>query len=163
MRFVHSMSFTCNEGRGMCMVSIPWTLSSTWSFPEALLPSPGFSVHMGKTPPYSLQISQCRKHHLLFIKALLIESQVSFFFTWRNGSADGGGGEAGEYSINSITEVLREEHMSIRWAARQFMELFPPYKRKTIFFKALNNKEINIRLMELFFLPFLLIPVSARQ
>jgi len=33
-------------------------------------------------------------------------------------------------------------------AARQFMELFPPSKRKTIFFKALNNKEINICLME---------------
>lgn len=77
MRFVQSMSFTCNEGRGMCMVSIPWTLSSTWSFPEALLPSPGFSAHTGKTPPYTLQISQCRKRHLLFIKALLIESQVS--------------------------------------------------------------------------------------
>lgn len=67
MHFLQFMSFTCSEGRGMCMVNIPWTLSSTWSFPEALLPSPGFSAHTGKTPPYTLQISQCRKRHSLFI------------------------------------------------------------------------------------------------
>ncbi len=56
--------FTCNEGRGMCMLSIPWTPSSTWSFPEALWRSPVFSEHMGKTPLYTLQISQCRKRYL---------------------------------------------------------------------------------------------------
>ncbi len=61
---------------------------------------------------------------------LLIESQVSSF-TWRNGSADRWGGEGGEQSVYSVTEVLREEHMSVRRAARQFTELFPSYERKT--------------------------------